>query len=638
MHVVVVAYGSRADARRAVGQVRGWGNLASSLSVVAASPVSDVAPGAFDAVTIPTTLGSAGIREVAGTAAVLVIHDDVRLDVDGARELIARLETAPIAVATDRDGRAGLACFAARSLETIEGAIVLPGARENDDASRVDVRARHSHSCRRQLLDDRLDGAEPLLVASMIVKNEEKHLPEALASVAGLVDRIDICDTGSTDSTMSIIRRHGGRIREIEWRNDFAWARNEALTMCGDATFALMFDADERIAVEDTKAFRRWLRTWAHELDAIKVRVDNERDIGVASSINSIRIARPGASRFDGAIHEVLTVTGPDGQSTGRIATGTGMAVVHLGYRSDVVQSRNKHQRNIDIARATHDADPSAKTAVDLARSLMAVDPDSDEAVELFDSVADTVDPETTATAYSYIFAMRAQHAYRRGNHREAANLAKLALDRTPNEDIALATAAAALLALGRSDELVALHAETSNRPPGVPLFTVPRNATRYRAMVGYAHVCSGSLEQGLELLEHAMDADPAGAADLVAKAVPEILAAGADPSSLVPLIARDETGHITTALASQVPPSTTASISLAGLMLGEPHAAVVTVQLSAALIAGAHDLASAGLAFTDVLDSDTRSKLADLAVRKNQPDIAAGLVAAVPTKTGEPA
>ena len=72
--------------------------------------------------------------------------------------------------------------------------------------------------------------------------------------------------------------------------------------------------------------------------------------------------------------------------------------------------------------------------------------------------------------------------------------------------------------------------------------------------------------------------------------------------------------------------------------MLGEPHAAVVTVQLSAALIANAHDLAAAGLAFTDVLDDETRSKLADLAVRKNHPDIAAELAAAVTTKTGEPA
>ena len=65
----------------------------------------------------------------------------------------------------------------------------------------------------------------------MIVKNEEKFLPECLASLKDVVDEICIVDTGSTDRTVEIAREHGAKIEFREWRNDFSWARNESLAM-----------------------------------------------------------------------------------------------------------------------------------------------------------------------------------------------------------------------------------------------------------------------------------------------------------------------------------------------------------------------------------------------------------------------
>src|SRR5579883_3319270 len=62
----------------------------------------------------------------------------------------------------------------------------------------------------------------------MIVKNEERFLEACLRSVEGIVDEINIVDTGSTDRTLEIAQRFGARIEHREWRNDFAWARNEA--------------------------------------------------------------------------------------------------------------------------------------------------------------------------------------------------------------------------------------------------------------------------------------------------------------------------------------------------------------------------------------------------------------------------
>ena len=63
----------------------------------------------------------------------------------------------------------------------------------------------------------------------MIVKNEERFLAECLASVRDCVDEINIVDTGSTDRTVEIARSFGANVIFREWRNDFAWARNEAV-------------------------------------------------------------------------------------------------------------------------------------------------------------------------------------------------------------------------------------------------------------------------------------------------------------------------------------------------------------------------------------------------------------------------
>src|SRR5579875_3676582 len=59
----------------------------------------------------------------------------------------------------------------------------------------------------------------PGISLCMIVKNEEKFLPRCLQSVAGVVDEINIVDTGSTDGTIEIARSFGARVERRDSRD-----------------------------------------------------------------------------------------------------------------------------------------------------------------------------------------------------------------------------------------------------------------------------------------------------------------------------------------------------------------------------------------------------------------------------------
>ena len=52
----------------------------------------------------------------------------------------------------------------------------------------------------------------PTISACMIVKNEEKFLPQCLKSIKDAVDEIIIVDTGSTDKSVEIAQSFGAKV------------------------------------------------------------------------------------------------------------------------------------------------------------------------------------------------------------------------------------------------------------------------------------------------------------------------------------------------------------------------------------------------------------------------------------------
>jgi glycosyltransferase involved in cell wall biosynthesis len=105
----------------------------------------------------------------------------------------------------------------------------------------------------------------PKLIATLMIKNEEKIIARCIQSLEKHVDAFCICDTGSTDNTIQKINEYFGstksvpyRIFEYPWKN-FGESRSESFNCCReyaksldwnwDSTYALVLDADMELVV-----------------------------------------------------------------------------------------------------------------------------------------------------------------------------------------------------------------------------------------------------------------------------------------------------------------------------------------------------------------------------------------------------
>jgi glycosyltransferase involved in cell wall biosynthesis len=85
----------------------------------------------------------------------------------------------------------------------------------------------------------------------VICKNEEKSIGTLLESVKGsLFDEIIVVDTGSTDSTLEILKRYNVTIEHFNWVNDFSAARNYSFSKA-TKDYIMWMDSDDYLKSED---------------------------------------------------------------------------------------------------------------------------------------------------------------------------------------------------------------------------------------------------------------------------------------------------------------------------------------------------------------------------------------------------
>lgn len=132
------------------------------------------------------------------------------------------------------------------------------------------------------------------LALVMVCKNEEKGLEKAILSCKHFVNEIVIAvDKSSSDKTLEIAKKYADVVKEFEWRDDFAWARNFAHEGV-KSDWILFLDGHEYVAkcekLEEALSF---------DGDGLLTTVRMES----GAEFRNPRIYKNGV-QFEGAVHE----------------------------------------------------------------------------------------------------------------------------------------------------------------------------------------------------------------------------------------------------------------------------------------------------------------------------------------------
>ncbi|MFC1525851.1 glycosyltransferase [Candidatus Latescibacterota bacterium] len=241
----------------------------------------------------------------------------------------------------------------------------------------------------------RSERKSPRLSLCLIARDEAAFLEQCLASVGDLVDEIVVVDTGSVDETMDVARRHGARLLETPWCDDFSAPRNLALSRAR-GQWILVLDCDEVLAPRDHQGVRQCMASG--EADAFRLTTRNYTDEAGRSGwtacdgdypqegpyrgwfpTTKVRLwRRTEGVCFEGVVHELVE---PALAAKGLRVGDCPVPVHHYGYAAkDRAEDRylaageRKAEQNPDDLRARYELAVVYRNAGRLAEALTAIE------------------------------------------------------------------------------------------------------------------------------------------------------------------------------------------------------------------------------------------------------------------------
>lgn len=180
-----------------------------------------------------------------------------------------------------------------------------------------------------------------MIVSTTLTASHAGIIGDALASIAPLVDRCLVIDTGARDDTLEVAGRVAGDklvVREYPWKDDFAAARNFALeaACAAGGQWAVTVDTDERLLFDASFDLRSALA----QTRATVLLVSEENGFYTKERIFRL----PAAVRWNGPTHEVLA-----GQRDGVSAQLPGVRFRELP--KDEAALRRKSERDVAVLR-----------------------------------------------------------------------------------------------------------------------------------------------------------------------------------------------------------------------------------------------------------------------------------------------
>ncbi|MFF2018096.1 glycosyltransferase [Paenibacillus sp. NPDC058177] len=209
----------------------------------------------------------------------------------------------------------------------------------------------------------------------MIVKNEEKYIQRCLESIKDKVDQIIIVDTGSTDSTIEIVRRYTSDVYDYEWKNDFSDARNYSIQFA-NSDYILVLDADEYVDSDaDLQA------DIESEQDYYLLNIHNVLSYGGAFKHIAVRLfANHKGLYYQNRLHEHLNILDEKHDFTGGSAS---TVIHHTGYTTEIMEEKGKVKRNLPLMLKEVEENPDAYNLYNMGKTYMSAD-EYEKAIKYF--------------------------------------------------------------------------------------------------------------------------------------------------------------------------------------------------------------------------------------------------------------
>ena len=174
----------------------------------------------------------------------------------------------------------------------------------------------------------------------IIVKNEARNILSCLESFSTLAQDIIVVDTGSHDTTPTLVESFGATLRYYTWNNSFSSARNFALSHATQP-FLMMVDADDRKSPTLTPTL---LRPHLDETKVIFLPYVYSQEDGITGNTAWLPRIWPAhmALKYQDPVHEYLDLS-PLSSNNYSFIDGP---IIHTKIPSDYTSSM---ERNITI-------------------------------------------------------------------------------------------------------------------------------------------------------------------------------------------------------------------------------------------------------------------------------------------------
>lgn len=197
----------------------------------------------------------------------------------------------------------------------------------------------------------------PLLVAAIMVKNEQPRIIRTMSTVVDYVDAFVLLDTGSSDETILTAKGYAQTQEKPiyiyeEPFVDFSVSRNALLKHCyGKSEFVLLLDANDEVIRPDIMVdfLKNKVKSKKDSVFSVKFELMNDMRPGARASYSRIAIVRNDCPDilYDMPVHERITCTNP--QKYNHVLHMTELSTYIYQDRAMDKPSTERYKRDVEL-------------------------------------------------------------------------------------------------------------------------------------------------------------------------------------------------------------------------------------------------------------------------------------------------